>query len=186
MHPARRAVTIADAMALRVFLSYSLNPEEGALPWRLQTLATAYGVGMYVPRRKTYQLSQARYSAADKEDRAAMDRSDCVLAIITADDAQARGAIRDELGRAAGRKLIVPVVQEGYEGLPILKDLREKASVPAFVFSLQDGAGKVESAVVRYLKAQRLIKLSKEDKQAIAALVEVVMGLLSLTSLAQT
>jgi hypothetical protein len=115
-----------------------------------------------------------------------MDRSDCVLAIITADDAQARGAIRDELGRAAGRKLIVPVVQEGYEGLPILKDLREKASVPAFVFSLQDGAGKVESAVVRYLKAQRLIKLSKEDKQAIAALVEVVMGLLSLTSLAQT
>lgn len=175
-------------MAVQVFLTYSLNPEEGALPWRLQTLATAYGIGMYVPRRKTYQLplSEARYSRADKEDRAAMERSDCVLAIITADDAQARGAIRDELGRAAGRKLIVPVVQEGCEGLPILKDLREKASVPAFVFSLQDGAGKVESEVVQYLKTQRLIKLSKEDKQAIAALVEVVMGLLSLTSLAQT
>jgi hypothetical protein len=37
-------------MAFRVFLSYSLDPAEMALAWRLQTLAAAYGIEMYVPQ----------------------------------------------------------------------------------------------------------------------------------------
>ena len=37
-------------MAFRVFLSYSLDPTEMALAWRLQTLAAAHGIEMYVPQ----------------------------------------------------------------------------------------------------------------------------------------
>ncbi|HEV2387676.1 MAG TPA: hypothetical protein VGS20_10525 [Candidatus Acidoferrales bacterium] len=38
-------------MALKVFLSYSLEPEQPVVVWRLQTLAAANGVQLYVPSR---------------------------------------------------------------------------------------------------------------------------------------
>lgn len=40
-----------NAMAFRVFLSYSINPEEQVIVWRLQTLAAASGIYVYVPFR---------------------------------------------------------------------------------------------------------------------------------------
>lgn len=170
-------------MAFRVFLSHSLEPEDRALPWRLQTLAAAHGIQVYVPRRKVYQLGQTRYDAADKQDRSEMERSDCVLAIVTADGDPARLAIRDELGHAAGlKKLIVAIVQAGLEKLPPLKDLRDKRSVPSFVFSAGDHPGKMEGEVAEFLKKQGL---RKENQQAISALVAISMGLLSLSSLAE-
>jgi hypothetical protein len=36
-------------MAFRVYLSHSLDPTEAALAWRMQTLATAHGIEMFVP-----------------------------------------------------------------------------------------------------------------------------------------
>jgi hypothetical protein len=38
-------------MAFRVPLSHSLDPAEQALAWRLQTLAAAHGIELFVPQR---------------------------------------------------------------------------------------------------------------------------------------
>ncbi len=64
-------------MAFRVYLSHSLDPAESALAWRLQTLATAHGIEMYVPN---YGLAPAPGAVSIQS---AIDRADCVLAIIT-------------------------------------------------------------------------------------------------------
>jgi hypothetical protein len=39
-------------------LSYSLDPTEMALAWRLQTLAAAHGIEMYVPRMEPAQMDR--------------------------------------------------------------------------------------------------------------------------------
>jgi hypothetical protein len=41
---------IEGTMPFRVFLSYSLDPTEMALAWRLQILVAAHGIEMYVPQ----------------------------------------------------------------------------------------------------------------------------------------
>ncbi|GEM_PF-987153 len=176
-------------MAFRVFLSYSLHPSEQALAWRLQTLAAAHGIEMYVPRRKAYLVSldnatlQVRYSEADRRDREAMERSDCVLAIIAPGDRQSHGSVREELRRAAEmkKKPIIPIIWEGLEQADFLKPLRRSSS-PLFVLSPQDGPGKVEGEVVEFLKKQRL---NEDNRRTIAALVALAVGQLLLFSLSE-
>ena len=171
-------------MAFKVFLSYSVGPDELALPWRLQTDGAAHGIQIYVPRRKGYQAGgQAAYREAAKQDRSQMERADCVLAIITAENKQARPALADELGRAVRlSKTVVPIVQKGLERLPVLEDLRQKTSTPTFILSAQDGPGKVEWEVVEYLKKQ---PLSEQEQRALGALVALAVGQILLFSLAE-
>src|ERR1700690_4279082 len=66
-------------MAFRVFLSYSLDPTEQAIAWRLQTLAAAHGIEMYVPQRTSPAPSPLDLPAGIRK---AIEKSDCVLAII--------------------------------------------------------------------------------------------------------
>ena len=92
-------------MAFKVFLTYSLDPSEEALAWRLQTLAAAHGVEMYVPRRGG---SLSRQTTLVNEAMNAIDRSDCVLAIITG---QANQSLERELKHAlTKKKLVIPIV----------------------------------------------------------------------------
>ncbi len=42
---------MVEHMAFKVFLSYSTDPEEQAVVWRLQTLAAVHGIQVYVPYR---------------------------------------------------------------------------------------------------------------------------------------
>ena len=65
-------------MAFRVFLSYSLDPAEMALAWRLQTLAAAHAIEMYVPQHGAGTAPPGAVTVVQ-----AIDRADCVLAIIT-------------------------------------------------------------------------------------------------------
>jgi hypothetical protein len=172
-------------MVFRVFLSHSLDPSDQALAWRLQTLAAVHGIQVYVPRRSVYQVSQAESDAADRQDKAQMDRADCVLLIITADNRQALSAVRDELNRAVGQrraKLIIPIIQEGFQQTHAIKDLLEIASVPLFVFSLKDDPGKAEGEIAQYLKRRRV---SEEKQRAVQALVTTAMELVLLASLAE-
>lgn len=171
-------------MAFRVFLSYSVGPDELALPWRLQTDGAAHGIQVYVPRRKGYQTGgQATYREAAKQDRSEMERADCVLAIISADNKQARPAIEDELGLAMRlSKTVVPIVQKGLEALPLLEDFRQQTSTPTFILSPQDGPGKVEGKVVEFLKKQ---PLSVPKQRALGALVALAVGQILLFSLAE-
>jgi hypothetical protein len=160
------------AMAFRVFLSYSLDPAEHALAWRLQTLAAAYGLEMYVPERAT---SGAAHGGTPLAIRNAIDKSDCVLAIITA---QANLNVQKELKYAIDKnKLIIPIVHSDVVDNPLLAPFPH-----VFVFSPWDSPGKVEGEVLEFLNQQHQ---SKEKRQAIGALVAVGVGLLLLSSLSE-
>ena len=63
-------------MAFRVYLSHSLDPAESALAWRLQTLATAHGIEMYV---QDYRSAPAPAGASAQR---AIDRSEIKGAVI--------------------------------------------------------------------------------------------------------
>lgn len=159
-------------MSFKVFLSYSLDPNEEALAWRLQTLAAAHGVEMYVPRRSGSPSQQKSFA---NEAMKAINRSDCVLAIITGKTEQ---AVEGELKYAlAQKKTVVPIVRSDFVGHPLL------AQFPRlFTFSPADNPGKLETEVVEFLRQQQL---SKEKQQAMGALVAVGLGLLLLYSLSE-
>ena len=159
-------------MAFRVFLSYSLDPAEQALAWRLQTLAAAYGVEMYVPDRVSPAASQAVPPIAIRN---AIDKSDCVLAIITA---KANLNVQKELKYALDKeRLVIPIVHSEVVDNPLLAPFPH-----VFVFSPWESPGKVEGEVLEFLKQQHQ---SKEKRQAIGAIVAVGVGLLLLSSLSE-
>lgn len=157
-------------MAFRVFLSYSLDPAEQTLAWRLQTLAAAHGIEVYVPPRgPAYATLPSTWVTA------AIDRSDCVLAII---NAKADAGVQRELKYAlAKQKLVIPIVHSNFATHPLL------ARFPrVFTFSPWDNPGKVEGEVVGFLKEQHF---SKENRQAVGGLVALGIGLLLLSSLSE-
>jgi hypothetical protein len=156
-------------MAFRVFLSHSLDPGEQALAWRLQTLAAAHGIELYVPHRGS------PFPSAAGSVQNAIDRSDCVLAIITA---EANAGVQRELRHAlAKRKLVIPIVHSDVANHPLLAQFPR-----VFTFSPSDNPGKLEGEIVEFLQQQHL---SKEKRQAAGALVAVGLALLLLFSLSQ-
>ncbi len=160
-------------MALKVFLSHSLDPAEQALAWRLQTLAAAHGIEMYVPRRGLPFLAGEKTAAGDVEN--AIDRADCVLAIITA---RANSSVQKELRYALARqKLVIPIVHSDVATSPLVAQFPR-----VFTFSPGDNPGKVEAEVVEFLQEQHL---SKEKRQAAGALVAAGLALLLLFSLSE-
>ncbi len=155
-------------MAFKVFLISGTDPSEQVAAWRLQTLATSYGMHVSVPNRN----GPTRGGMIDQV-RRAIDQSDCVLAIITTNIGPAVAA---ELNYAlAEGKLIVPVVREGI-ALPAV--LRNR---PVFRFSPWN-TGEVETKVVEFLKQQ---ELSKKNMQSLAAFVLAGLGVFLLASLAE-
>jgi hypothetical protein len=163
---------MVSAMAFRVFLSYSLDPSEQALAWRLQTLAAAHGIEMYVPQYRVTSLSRAATLTIES----AIDRSDCVLAIITA---KANSNVQNQLKHALARqKLVIPIVHSEFAKHPLLAKFD-----PVFAFSERDNPGKVESDIVEFLKRQE--QLSKEKQQALGALAALGLGLLVLFALSE-
>lgn len=167
-------------MAFKVFLSYSTDPEEQAIVWRLQTLATAQGIHVFVPQRTGPGLPSARAGVSSpilsEQIRNAIDESDCVLAIITSSTGR---AVENELNYARGKgKLIIPLVEQSCQNDAFLKTF-----TPVFIFSRLDGnPGKVEMEVFDFLKKQEKYK---EILQAVGALVTVGLGLLLLASLSK-
>ena len=155
-------------MAFRVFLSYSLEPAEVALAWRLQTLAAAHGIEMYVPQHGNGSVTPGAVTVQQ-----AIDRADCVLAIITS---AANPAVLGELGYAQDRrKLVIPIVHADLVGQP---DLARFPKV--FAFSPWDDPGTIETQIVDFLKQQHI---AKDQQQAIGALAALGLGLLVLFAL---
>lgn len=158
------------AMAFRVFLSHSLEPAEQALAWRLQTLAAAHGIEVYVPQRGVALSSSALLALYN-----AINHSDCVLAIITA---KADSNVQKELKYAqAIGKLAIPIVHSDFANHPLLAQFPR-----VFIFSPWDNPGKMEAEVLEYLKQQHL---SKNNRQVVGALVALGVGLLLLSSLSE-
>lgn len=155
-------------MAFRVFLSYSLDPAEMALAWRLQTLAAAHGIEMYVPQHGNGMATPGAVSV-----QSAIDRADCVLAIITTPASQ---TVQKELDYALDhQKLVIPIVRTDLAGHPLL------ARFPRiFTFSPWDNPGTVETQIVEFLKERQL---TKDKQQTIGALAALGLGLIVLFSL---
>jgi hypothetical protein len=70
-------------MAFRVFLSYGTDADAQVTAWRLQTLATAYGINVTVPQRYDVRFPSAQRNKLEEHVHRAIDQADCVLAIIT-------------------------------------------------------------------------------------------------------
>ena len=161
-------------MAFKVFLSYGVDEGAQVTAWRLQTLASAYGIQVNVPQRFSPHFPSAqRNKTAVEHSQRAIDQSDCVLAIITGPTGR---AMQDELNYALLRKkLIIPILQKGVPKPSFLNKFR------VFEFSSWN-AGEVETEVVKFLREQ---KVSKDNQQAVGALVVVGLGLLLLFSLGE-
>lgn len=159
-------------MALKVFLSYSLEPDEQVIAWRLQTLAAAHGIELYVPHRGRGP-SGSPAPLLPREAQSAIDRADCVLAIITA---KTQPAVLKELNYARGKnKLIIPIVEAGVRGKPLPTGFET-----VFRFSANDHPGELESKVMDFLKRK---SLAKDQQQALAALVAIGLGMFLLSTL---
>lgn len=159
-------------MAFKVFLSYRNGTAEQLVAWRLQTLAAAYGISVFVPPRNGNQRSVGQKRKQLAEDvRRKIDQSDCVLAIM----AGVPGPhVRAELSYASTKgKMVIPVLAEGVSAPAFL------GNSPVFQFSLSD-PGDVESKVVAFLRRQQI---SKRNQQAVGALVAIGVGLFLLAAL---
>jgi TIR domain len=155
-------------MAFRVFLSYSLDPAEMALAWRLQTLAAAHSIEMYVPQHGPGATAPGAVNVQQ-----AIDRADCVLAIITT---AASEMVQNELLYALEhKKLVIPIVRTDLARHPLLAGFPQ-----VFTFSPWENPGTVETEIVDFLKKQQL---TKEKQQTIGALAALGLGLLVLFSL---
>ena len=165
-------------MPFKVFLSYSTNPEENAIVWRLQTLAASNGIQMFVPQRTGVRAPSGRRNVPLVSDdvRAAIENADCVLAIITS---RTGPAVERELNYALARKqVIIPIVEQGIHEPAFLNRFPR-----VFTFSRLNGnPGRLESEVLQFLSEQ---KLNKEKRQALGALVAIGAGLLLLSTLAK-
>ena len=155
-------------MPFRVFLSYSLDPAEMALAWRLQTLAAAHGIEMFVPQHVGTVPTNGAVAVEQ-----AIDRADCVMAIITTPATQ---MVQNELSYALEQgKLVIPIVRTDLAGHPLL------ARFPmVFTFSPYDNPGAVETQIVEFLKQQQL---TKDKQRTIGALAALGLGLIVLFSL---
>lgn len=167
--PARKSAKMGGKMALKVFLSYSTGPDEQVIVWRLQTLAAASGIHVYVPTR-TRQT--ALTSPLPDQVKKAIDESDCVLALITA---RTSAAAESELTYALQkRRLLIPIVEESVALNPAFHFPQ------VFRFSRYQMPGDVESRVISFLQQERM---SKDKQQTLGALVAVGLGLFLLAAL---
>jgi nucleoside 2-deoxyribosyltransferase len=160
-------------MPFKVFLSYGMDQEAQVTAWRLQTLGTSHGIHVFVPQRNGPHFpSSGRGKVAAAAVQQAINESDCVLAIVTG---RSGPSVETELNYALQkRKLIIPIVQKGAVSESFLARFPQ-----VFEFSPWQDPGKLESAVMEFLKRQ---KLDKEKRQAIGALILVGLGLFLLAA----
>jgi hypothetical protein len=161
-------------MAFKVFLSYRNGPEEQLVVWRLQTLAAAYGINVFVPVRNGLQRASVQGRLMPPQDvRRKIEQADCVLAIMTGTPGP---AVRAELSYASTKGItVIPILAKGVSPPAFL------AGSPVFYFSPSD-PGAVETQVVEYLKRQQF---SKQKQQAVGALVAIGVGMFLLAALSE-
>ena len=164
-------------MDFKVFLSYSADPEEQAIVWRLQTLATAHGIHVYVPPRAGFRPPSGRIPPIPADAiRKQIDSSDCVLAILASGLSP---EVEKELSYALGKeKLIIPIVADGTGHARFLNKFPK-----VFSFSNGSDVGKIETEVVGFLKEQMR---NKAQRQALGALVGIALGLFLLSAAAKS
>lgn len=141
---------------LKVFLSYSMAQEEIILAWRLQTIASSYGITVYVPPKGRNKLT----SASAKY----ITIADVVIGFVTTTPDL---AVKQELEYAIQkRKTVIPIVKQGIklQGLKVEK---------IFEFDPSVGTSYLERDIIQFLNRK------KETKKKTA-----LIGGLAITGLA--
>jgi hypothetical protein len=158
----------------KVLLSYSANPEEQAIVWRLQTLATARAIHVYVPRVPDSDCPPGKRPRPVDTIRKHIDSSDGVLAILASGLSP---EVEKELSYALGKNnIIIPIVANGTGPARFLN----KFPI-VFSFSTGSSVGEIETQVVGFLKEQMR---NKAQRQALGALVGIASGLFPLCAAA--
>lgn len=162
-------------MALNVFLSYSTSAEEQVIVWRLQTLAVAHGINLYVPPRGGFKTLANQNPVLPRRVQQAIDQCDCVLAIVTSRTSR---VVERELNYALGQgKLIIPIVDASMADSRSLQRFN-----PVFKFNSDAPTSEVESKVIAFLKEHQV---SQENRKALGALVAIGLGMLALSTLTE-
>ncbi|TKJ48108.1 hypothetical protein CEE34_00010 [Candidatus Aerophobetes bacterium Ae_b3a] len=145
---------------LKVFLSYSMVQDEIILAWRLQTIASSYGITVYVPSKGRTKLTS--------ETAKWIDIADVVIGFVTTTP---DFAVKQELQYAIQKKkTVIPVVKRGIklQGLKVEK---------VFEFDPSVGTSYLEQEILRFLKRKRE---TKEKTALIGGLVITGLALLLL------
>lgn len=155
--------------SLSIFLSYNLSSTDMVVIWRLQTLAAAHGITMYVPHPEDRRGDHISSSTAQM-----IDASTLVIAVWTK---QPSSKVLQEIQYALSKsKPVLLVVEQGIKPPHWLKE------VPALTFDLQR-PGDFERRLIDYLNSNQMrhqLKLNKKEARAVGALLGIGLALLAL------
>jgi hypothetical protein len=157
----------------RVFLSYNANTtrDEMVAVWRLQTLAAASGLQLYVPT----PVQRSDWNAITRM----IDDADSVIAFLTK---RATPQVKKELQYALIRKkLVIPIVEKDTFASPIGPLLQQSGHRP-FELDTQK-PWEMEQELAKFLREK---KVHKEDRESILALAGAFIGLYLLQQLTES
>ncbi len=152
----------------RVYLSHAVGPGDSVTLLRLKDLASANGIKVENPRRELFRLDLPAQGLPHGI-RAAIDRSDFVLALITA---PVDLAAERELAYAEARnKLIVPIV-----GL-LVEHRSHFGRFPRLIRPLPDQSDEqMQAEITMFLRRYRV---GRRLEKTVRQLVGISLGLLS-------
>lgn len=157
----------------KVFLSYNANTtrDEMVAVWRLQTLAAASGLQLYVPTA----IQRSDWASVTRM----IDDADSVIAFLTK---RATPSVRREVEYALSRqKHVIPIVEKATLANPIMP-LLHQSGYKVFELDTQN-PGKMENELADFLRQKRV---GKEARETILALAGTFVGLYLLQQLAES
>lgn len=152
---------------LSIFLSYNLSSTDMVVIWRLQTLAAAHGITMYVPHPEERRSDRISSFAAQM-----IDASTLVIAFCTK---QLSSKVLQEINYALNKsKPVLLIVEQGVE-LP-----RPLKGFPVLAFDPQR-PGDFEKRLIDHLDSNRMrYQLKKREARAVGTLLGIGLALLAL------
>jgi hypothetical protein len=157
----------------RVFLSYNANTsrDEMVAVWRLQTLAAASGLQLYVPT----PVQRADWATITRM----IDDADSVIAFLTK---RATSQVRKELEYALSRqKTVIPIVEKDTSTNP-LKPLSQQSNIEVFNLDVKK-PWEMEEKLADFLHRE---KVGKEARESLLALAGTFIGLYLLQQLTES
>lgn len=146
---------------MQVFISYSIAIDQ-LVALRLQTLATVYGMTVYVPPASSREGFAASLSQEVEEK---LRASDVVLAVMMHTPSTA--AVNEMNAAIAARKILIPIVS------PTVSPAYY-SGFPHFLLDLADPS-KTESAIIKFLNQQLQPRSTTAE---LVALTTLTLGLL--------
>jgi hypothetical protein len=150
----------------KVFLSYSMNPMQMVVVWRLQTLAAASGIHLDVPAP---DMRSDWDTVAER-----IRNSDSVMALLTGPVMEP--FVKREIEYALGLgKRVIPIIESGSIN-PALRQILQNSGNRIFELDPAN-PGAMEQELATFLQAE---KISKTAKNVFLALAGTFVGLLLL------